>query len=262
MKNRKIIALLLIIVFSISIFSFPVFAQASNSNLQSVIETFYTARNNNQFGKFINSFYFADLISEEDKAALSQTFYNERINYGIEPVESKLIDNSTGEFTYFEISRIKGNNNRFALSTSKVKATLKKNQTGWKIYDLNYIQSYPLSIPQDIVNTFYTARNNKDFDKYLNSFYYADLLDEATINSMKDTFYINFSFTVNYSIEPIDLIVKDSNNVEFVYDEIQTVTNGSAKLVIKTKVSAYLKKKNSEWKIESFNFGTSTFEKL
>ena len=262
MKNRRIIALLLIIVLSISTFSFPVFAQGSNTNLQEVIETFYAARNNNQFEKFINSFYFADLISKEDKAALRQTFYNERINYGIEPIESKLINNTTGEFTYFELSRIKGNNNRFALSTSKVKATLKKSQTGWKIYDLDYIQSYPLSIPQDIVNTFYTARNNKDFDKYLDCIYYADLLDEETINSMKDTFYINFSFTINYSIEPIDFVVKDSNNAEFVYNEIQTVTNGNAKLIIKTKVSAFLKKKNSEWKIESFNFGTSTAERL
>jgi len=262
MKTRRIIALLLTVVLSMSIFSFPVFAQKSVKNLQEVIETFYSARNNNQFEKFINSLYFADLIPEEDKTALSQTFYDERVNYGIEAIESNLIDDTTGEFTYFELSRIRGNNNRFALSTSKVKATLKKHNTGWKIYDLNYIQSYPFSIPQDIVNTFYTARNNKDFDNYLNSIYYADLLDEATIKSMKDTFYMNFSFTINYSIEPIDLVVKDSNNVEFVYNEIQTVTTDKAKLVIKTKVSAYLKKKNSEWKIESFNFGESTIERF
>ncbi|NLP13392.1 MAG: hypothetical protein GX383_02670 [Clostridium sp.] len=221
----------------------------------------YNGRNTNNFDQFISSFYYGDLLPEEDRETLKQTFYNEKFEFSIEPLEYTR-GNYIAEFTYIEITKIRGNNNRFILNSQKVTAVLVKSNTTWKIFELNYLEAYPFSIPQDILTTYYEAHHNKDFDSFIDCFYYADLLDESSIQSLKDYLLMDSSFTFKYEIEPIDLSVNDSNSVQFTYYEINTVTTSAAKLVKKTKVTAHLRKKDSVWKIEAFDYGTSEIVEL
>lgn len=257
MKARKVISSFLILVICLcsSMAVTPVFAQEDNLP-ESILYTMYDARNNNDFDQFIGSFYTADMLSENDIDTLKQSFYSERIEYIIEPVEHTY-GKSISEFTYLEISRIKFNNNRFAISTNKVTAILLKTNSEWKILALDYLEYQPLSIPQDIVTSFYNARDIKDFDAYINCFYFADLLDESTLESLKNPYFIDSPFTTTYELEPISLSVKDSSNTEFLYYEIETIITTKAKLVRKTEMTANLKKKNTEWKIASFDLGPS-----
>ncbi|GAE89905.1 hypothetical protein [Acetivibrio straminisolvens] len=256
MKAKKVIASLLILgIFLCSFMTVtPVFAQDNNLP-ESVVYSMYDARNNNNFNQFISSFYLADMLPENDIETLKQTFYNERIEFTIEPLEH-IYGSRVAEFTYIEIVKIRNNSNRFAISTNKITASLVKIDSEWKILMLDYIESYPFSIPQDIVTTFYNARNNKDFDTYINCFYYADLLSESDLESFRFPYFVDSSYTYESEIEPISLSVTDSNNVEFKYYELQTITTDKTKLLRKTEFTAYLKKKNNEWKIEYFDLGS------
>jgi len=216
----------------------------------------YDARNNNNFDQFISSFYTADMLSQEDIEALKLGFYSERIEYTIEPLE-RVYGKLIAEFTYKEISKIRFNNNRFALSVYEVTAVLLKTNSGWKILTLDYSQSSPLTFPQYVVTAFYDARNTRDFDTYINCFYFADLLSESDLESLKYPYFTDTPYTIKSEIEPISLSVTDSNNVTFKYYEIETITAEKSKLLRKNEVTVNLKKKNDEWKIVSFDFGTS-----
>ncbi|HOM02908.1 MAG TPA: hypothetical protein PLH43_08800 [Acetivibrio sp.] len=255
MKAKKVTASLLILFIFLcsSITVTPVFAQDANLP-ESVVYSMYDARNTNNFDQFISSFYYADMLTKEDIESLMQGFHSERIEYIIEPLEhtyGKLI----AEFTYKEISKIRFNNNRFAISTYEVTAIIVKANSEWKILSLDYSESSPISFPQDIVTTFYNARNTKDFDTYINCFYFADLLTESDLESLKYPYFTDSPYTVKAEIQPVSLTVTDSNNVAFKYYEIQTITTAKAKLVQKTEITANLQKKNNEWKIVFFDYG-------
>ncbi|WP_235832553.1 hypothetical protein [Acetivibrio mesophilus] len=256
MKIRKALSsfLILIICLCSSMAVTPVFAQDADLP-ESVVYSMYDASNNNDFDQYIGSFYAADMLSENDIESLKQTFYNERIQYTIEPLEHTY-GNRIAEFTYLEIAKLRGNNNRFAISTKKVTAILVKMNSEWKILMLDYIESYPFSIPQDVVTSFYNARNARDFDAYINCFYFADLLNESDLESLKYPYFEGSPYTYESEIEPVSLSVTDSNNVEFKYYELQTITTDKTKLLRKTEFTAYLKKKNNEWKIEYFDVGS------